>query len=103
MKAKQLSQQDLATRLDMTYQGVNHWFNRRRAPDTLKQYEAIAAAAECSPAWMLFGVGPEEPCTSEDLRLAKVINRLPPGAKSAAETLVRAAIDGKEDRTGTSG
>lgn len=100
-----LTQQDLAARLGMTYQAVNHWFNRRRTPDTLEQFERIAEAAECSPAWMLFGVGPEEPVTSEDLQLAKVIRQLPPGDKRAAMELLRSLIKRgpSPDRTGTDG
>lgn len=89
LKKRGLRQQDLADRLEMTYQGVNHWFTRKRVPDTIEQFERIAKAAECSVSWMLFGVGPEEPITREDLALAKVIARLPPGAKKAASALLR--------------
>lgn len=102
MKRKGISQQLLATRLNMTYPGVNHWFRRRRSPDTLNQFQRIAEAAECSPAWMLYGVGPEEPMTREDLLLVQLIRQLPPGDKSVAETILRSLVErGDHPKTGT--
>ena len=104
MKRRKITQQMLAARLGMTYQGVNHWFNGRRSPDTLDQFQRIAQAAECSPAWMLYGIGPEEPITQEDLMLVQLIKQLPPAAKSAAEALLRSLADrnaGDHPKTGT--
>jgi len=104
IERKGISQQTLASRLDMTYQGVNHWFCRRRTPP-FDQFPRIADAAECSPAWMLFGVGPEEPITKEDMQLVRVIRQLPPEAKSAAEALLRtmAQRGATPPKTGTDG
>ena len=99
MEEREITQQELSRRLDMTYQAINHWFRRRRSPDTLEQFERIAEAAGCSVAWMLFGVGPEEPITSEDIDLARAIHKLPPGAKSATLALL-SSLTGA-DRTGT--
>lgn len=50
-----LSFEELAERIGVTAGAVNHWFNRRREPDTLQLFERIAAALGWSLQDLLHG------------------------------------------------
>lgn len=62
--SEQLSQQDVATRVDVTPQSVQQWEAGKTAPRG-KRLDSLAHALGCSKEWLLFGSGdlPNEPAT----------------------------------------
>jgi len=90
-----LTQDDLAEKLSVTVGAYQHWLSRRRVPDKLDVFEAIAKALKMSPSFLLYGVyDPENPKTNEVLSL---MERMP---EYKQEMLVAAAKSLAEPDTG---
>ena len=50
-----LTQDQMAERIGVTPGAYRHWLAGIRAPDSLDKFDAIALAAGCSPAWLVYG------------------------------------------------
>ena len=50
-----MTQEVLANKIGITRSAVCHYLAKRREP-TFKQFEKLAAALECEPAWLQYGV-----------------------------------------------
>lgn len=88
---EELTQEKLAERLDVTQGTVGHWLKGRRSPETLDMYEKLADAIGLHPAWLLYGVGPEEKLSKETIETAKAIERMPSPQRAMIQAAVHAA------------
>lgn len=81
-----LTQDQLATAVGVSQGTIAHWLNGRRTPDTLEQYEKLAAALGWHPAHLLYGITAatiiKETLSPESARLLELFNPAPPMIKA---------------------
>lgn len=83
-----ITQETLAERVGVTQGTIGHWLNGRRSPDSLGDYEKLAAALGMHPAELLYGVTSESQISQEGVEFAKAWEDLPVKERSSLKTLV---------------
>ena len=99
LKAEEgLTQDSLAEAVGVTQPAVSHWLHGRRDPDTLEQCQKLADHLGVAPEWLYFGVGGDEPISSEAARFARLWDSLPPGERAAFRAAVESLAHKEEKR-----
>lgn len=84
-----LTQQGLADRLGVAQSTVAGWLHGRREPETLQQFERLAEAVECHPAWLLYGMEESE----EEHALMQVLRGLPAERLQIVRNLAHSLVE----------
>lgn len=83
-----MTQQKLADQLGVAQSTVAGWLHGRREPETLKQFEDLAAAIQVPPSWLLFG----EEESAEDYALRQLLKQLNEEHRSIVRNLASTLV-----------
>lgn len=80
-----LTQRALAKRIGCAPSSLSNWLSGAREPRELADFELLAKGIGVHPAWLLYGVGDNDP---EATDLTEQIMRLTPTARAVVQRLV---------------